>query len=147
MARVHAHRKGKSHSTRPIQVNATWVRLSKEEIVNLIVKMAKDGLKPSEIGIRLRDEYSIPLVKKILGKSITKILEENGIKGMPEDLNNLLAKAVRLQKHLSIHKSDSNNIRSLELIEAKIHRLAKYYKREGKIPQEWKYKTVIAQLE
>ncbi len=147
MARVHAHRKGKSHSTRPLQVNAIWVRLSKEEIVSLIVKMAKDGLRPSEIGTRLRDEYGIPLVKRMLGKSITRILEENGIREMPEDLNNLLTKAVRLQRHLSIHKGDSNNIRSLELIEAKIHRLAKYYKREGKIPQNWKYKTVIAQLE
>lgn len=147
MARVHAHRKGKSHSTRPLQVNAIWVRLSKEEIVSLIVKMAKDGLRPSEIGTRLRDEYGIPLVKKMLGKSITRILEDNGIREMPEDLNNLLTKAVRLQRHLSIHKGDSNNIRSLELIEAKIHRLAKYYKREGKIPQNWKYKTVIAQLE
>ncbi len=147
MARVHAHRKGKSHSTRPLQVNAIWVKLSKEEIVSLIVKMAKDGLRPSEIGTRLRDEYGIPLVKRMLGKSITRILEENGIREMPEDLNNLLTKAVRLQRHLSIHKGDSNNIRSLELIEAKIHRLAKYYKREGKIPQNWKYKTVIAQLE
>ncbi len=147
MARVHAHRKGKSHSTRPLQVNATWVKLSKEEIVSLIVKMAKDGLRPSEIGTTLRDEYGIPLVKKMLGKSITRILEENGIKEMPEDLNNLLTKAARLQRHLSIHKGDSNNIRSLELIEAKIHRLAKYYKREGKIPQDWRYKTVIAQLE
>jgi small subunit ribosomal protein S15 len=35
----------------------------------------------------------------------------------------------------------------LELIEAKIHRLSKYYKRTGKIPENWKYSAVIAQLE
>ncbi len=148
MARVHAHRKGRSHSSRPIQVNATWVKLSKEEITSMIVKMAKDGLGPSEIGVRLRDLHGIPLVKKVIGKSITEVLEENGIKSStPEDLSNLLSKAVRLQRHLSMHRGDSNNIRSLELIEAKIHRLVKYYKREGRLPQEWKYKTVIAQLE
>jgi small subunit ribosomal protein S15 len=38
-------------------------------------------------------------------------------------------------------------VRSLELIEAKIHRLSKYYKRTGKIPGNWKYSAVIAQLE
>lgn len=148
MARIHAHRKGKSHSIRPMQVSAPWIsNMSKEEITNLIVSMAKDGFKPSEIGLRLRDEYGIPLVKKVIGKSITEVLEDHGIKTLPEDLSNMLEKAIRLQKHLNVHRSDSNNIRSLELIEAKIHRLAKYYKREGKIPQDWKYKTVIASLE
>ncbi len=147
MARIHAHRKGKSHSTRPIQVNAQWINLSKDEIVNIIVSMARDGLKPSEIGLRLKDEYGIPSTKHVIGMSITEVLDKHGIKALPEDLSNLLDRAVRLQKHLSVHRSDSNNIRSLELIEAKIHRLAKYYKREGKIPQDWKYKAVIASIE
>jgi ribosomal protein S15P/S13E len=35
----------------------------------------------------------------------------------------------------------------VELIESKIHRLSKYYKREDKIPKNWKYAAVIAQLE
>jgi small subunit ribosomal protein S15 len=38
-------------------------------------------------------------------------------------------------------------VRSLELIESKIHRLSKYYKLKGKIPRNWKYAAVIAQLE
>lgn len=148
MARIHAHKKGKSHSTRPVKPDLSWVPLSKEEIVDIIVKMGKDGISASEIGVRLRDEYAVPLVKPIVGKSITQILEEHGIKSeFPEDLSNLLRKAQRLQEHLRRHRSDKNNIRSLELIEAKIHRLSKYYKRKGILPEKWKYTAAIAQLE
>jgi len=148
MARIHAHRKGKSHSTRPLRSAPSWVTPSKDQIVSLIVKMAKEGLGSSEIGIRLRDEYGIPLVKPIVGKSITEILEENGTTTeMPEDLDILIRKALGLQKHLRTHRSDRNNVRSLELLEAKIHRLSKYYKREGELPQNWKYATVVAKLE
>jgi small subunit ribosomal protein S15 len=96
----------------------------------------------------LRDEYAIPLVKPILGKKITKVFDENNIKlDMPEDLNQLVQKAVGLQKHLRVHNSDHRNVRSLELIEAKIHRLSRYYKRIGKLQKNWKYAAVIAQLE
>lgn len=148
MARIHAHKKGKSHSIRPVKPDLSWVQLSKEEIIDLVVKMGKEGLPPSQIGLRLRDEYGVPLVKPIVGKSITKILLENGIKmDLPEDLSNLLQKAYRLQQHLKQHRSDKNNVRSLELIEAKIHRLSKYYKRKGILPDKWKYSAVIAQLE
>jgi len=110
--------------------------------------MSKDGLSPSEIGLKLRDEHAIPLVKPMMGKSLTQVLSDNNIKTeMPEDLDKLVKKALGLQKHLKIHNSDSRNVRSLELVEAKIHRLSKYYKRTGKLPQNWKYAAVIAQLE
>ena len=45
------------------------------------------------------------------------------------------------------NKSDNRNVRSLELIEAKVHRLSVYYKKIGRIPKNWKYKSIIAQLE
>ncbi len=148
MARIHSHRKGKSQSTRPTSKRApSWVTHSPEEVEALIVKLAKSGLRPSEIGIRLRDEYGIPLVKPILGKSITDVLKEHNLLGdLPEDLERLLARAKRLQEHLSVHRGDRKNVRSLELIEAKIHRLAKYYRRIGRLPPDWKYSAVVAQL-
>lgn len=148
MARTHAHTKGKSHSIRPVKPDLSFVTLNNDQIIELIVKLGKEGLSPSEIGVRLRDEYAVPLVKPIVDKSITDILEENGIKSeFPEDLSNLLKKASRLQQHLKQHPTDRNNIRSLELIEAKIHRLAKYYKEKGLLPKRWKYTAAIAQLE
>jgi small subunit ribosomal protein S15 len=96
----------------------------------------------------MRDEYGIPLLKTIMDKTITEIRSENGIKqDMPEDLNQLVQKALALQRHLRSHNTDNRNVRALELIEAKIHRLSKYYKRNEKIPKNWKYASVIAQLE
>jgi small subunit ribosomal protein S15 len=149
MARIHAHTRGKSHSVRPASKNTpSWPVYNQGEISSLIVQLSKEGLTPSEIGIQLRDEHAIPLTNPILGKSITDILDENNIKrDMPEDLNQLVQKAVGLQKHLRLHNSDHRNIRSLELIEAKIHRLSRYYKRIGKLHKSWKYGAVIAQLE
>jgi small subunit ribosomal protein S15 len=149
VGRLHSHRHGKSHSIRPVTPSEpTWVKQRSDEIEELVVKYAKEGLRPSEIGIKLRDQYSIPLTRQMVKKSITEILEQKGVKpDMPEDLNNLVTKALGLQKHLKVHKSDRRNVRSLELLEAKVHRLSSYYKEIGRIPKTWKYKAVIAQLE
>ena len=149
MGRMHTHRHGKSHSIRPATPRApSWITQSPAEIEELIIKYTKDGLTPSQIGIKLRDQHSIPLVKAITNKKMGQILEENDLKAeMPEDLENIVIKAVNLQKHLKSNKGDNRNVRSLELIEAKVHRLSVYYKRIERIPKTWKYKSVVAQLE
>ena len=149
MGRMHTHRHGKSHSIRPVTLHApSWKTLGPKEIEELVVKYTKDGLTPSQIGIKFRDQHSIPLIKPITKKSICEILEENDLKTeMPEDLENIVNKAVGLQKHLKVNKGDYRNVRSLELLEAKVHRLSVYYKRIGRIPKTWKYKAVVAQLE
>jgi small subunit ribosomal protein S15 len=149
MGRLHTHNHGKSHSTRPLDLKKpSWVTQTPKEIEEMIVKYAKDGLTSSQIGIKLRDQHAIPLVKPIINKGIMKVLDENKLnQDLPEDLNNIVNKAVGLQKHLKSNKLDNRNRRSLELIEAKVHRLSVYYKKIGKIPKNWKYKSVIAQLE
>jgi small subunit ribosomal protein S15 len=149
MGRLHSHRHGKSHSIRPATIRVPpWITQSPKEIEELVVKYSKEGLTPSQIGLKLRDQHSIPLIKPITKKSMGEILEENGLKGeMPEDLDNIVRKAVGLQKHLKSNKGDNRNVRSLELIEAKVHRLSVYYKRIERIPKNWKYKSVVAQLE
>ncbi len=149
MGRLHTHNHGKSHSTRPLDLKKpTWVTQSPKEIEEMIVKYAKDGMTSSQIGIKLRDQHAIPLVKPIINKGIMQVLDENKLnQELPEDLNNIVNKAVGLQKHLKSNKLDNRNRRSLELIEAKVHRLSVYYKKIGKIPKNWKYKSVIAQLE
>ena len=148
MARMHSHKRGKSHSTRPPAIKSTlWITVSPKEIEELVVKLAREGLPPSLIGIRLRDEYGIPLVKKLVGKSITQILKEHGLAPpIPEDLNNLLEKARRIMGHLKVHRSDKKSKHALELVEAKIHLVSKYYKREGVLPPDWRYKAAVAQL-
>ena len=149
MGRLHTHNHGKSHSTRPLDLKKpSWVTQSPKEIEEMIIKYAKDGLTSSQIGIKLRDQHAIPLVKPIINKGIMQVLDENKLnQELPEDLNNIVNKAVGLQKHLKSNKLDNRNRRSLELIEAKVHRLSVYYKKIDRIPKNWKYKSVIAQLE
>ena len=149
MGRMHTHNHGKSHSIRPIELKKPdWVKMEPKEIEELMIKYAKEGMTSSMIGIKLRDQHAIPLVKPIINKSISDVLKENKLTPeIPEDLNNIVLKAINLQKHLKDNKSDSRNIRSLELIEAKVHRLSTHYKKKGKIPKKWKYKSVVAQLE
>ncbi len=150
MGRLHSHRHGKSHSIRPVELEKpSWVTETFKDIEGLIVKYSKDGLTPSQIGVKLRDQHAIPLVKPVMeGKTVGRILKDNDLESeMPEDLENIVKKAVGLQRHLKANKGDRRNVRSLELIEAKVHRLSVYYKRIGRIPQNWKYKSVVAQLE
>ncbi|RLG56390.1 MAG: 30S ribosomal protein S15 [Candidatus Hydrothermarchaeota archaeon] len=148
MARMHSRARGKSGSTRPFRtVPPEWVEYSPEEVEDLVIKLAKKGLSPSMIGIVLRDQYGIPSVKLITKKSITKILEENnlGLK-IPEDLMNLIKKAVNINKHMKAHKHDMTAKRGMQLTESKIRRLAKYYIREGKLPKNWKFDIEKAKL-
>jgi small subunit ribosomal protein S15 len=103
MARIHVHTHGKSHSTRPSSKGpALWLSQNRDQISDLVLQLGKEGLSPSEIGLRLRDAHGIPLVKPILGKSMSEVLAANNIKSdMPEDLDKLVRKALGLQKHLS----------------------------------------------
>ena len=145
MARLYARRRGKSGSKRLYRDNPPeWVPLSPEEIESLIVDLAKKGYSSAMIGLILRDQYGVPNVRQILGKKITQVLEEHGLRPqVPEDLDNLIRKAVRLRKHLTVHKKDYHNKRALHLIESKIKRLVKYYKRVGRLPHDWNYQKYI----
>lgn len=109
--------------------------------------MAKEGVSPSKIGQALRDDYGVPLAKPLLGKSLGQILTEGKVAPkIPQDLQDLIDRAQRVQKHLDSHKSDRKNVHSLELIEAKIYRLSKYYRQKGILSKEFKYTAVVAQL-
>ena len=141
-------KKGKSHSTRPVRIGVPkWIKYEPEEVEDLVAELAKRGYPPSMIGIILRDQYGIPLVKPITGKTITQILEERGLlPQIPEDLFNLIKRAVNLRRHLEEHPKDLHSKRGLIEIESKIRRLVKYYKRVGKLPPDWKYDPERAKL-
>ena len=139
--------KGRSHSTRPVTHRSpSWCRYTSEEVEALVVKLAREGNPPSKIGVILRDQYGIPLVKPIVGKSVTEVLKDNGLAPtLPEDLEMLLRKASRLHAHLERNRGDKYNKRALQIVESKIHRLSEYYKRKGALPKDWKYRpTVLA---
>ncbi|MFQ5985929.1 MAG: 30S ribosomal protein S15 [Thermoplasmata archaeon] len=149
MARMHRRTKGKSSSKRPyLEEPPTWASTKPKEVEQLVNRLHQEGLQSAQIGIRLRDQHGIPSVKLLTGKSITQILREGGVDmELPEDLNNLVGKALRLTAHLAEHRRDIHNRRSLELVEAKIRRLARYYKREGVLPEEWEYRRRATELQ
>ena len=148
MARMHARRRGVSASRRPLRKEKPeWVSLEPDEVVEIVVSLAKEGNSTAKIGLMLRDQYGIPSVKQITNKSILTILEENELKpDIPEDIANLMKKAVKLNEHLQLNKRDLHNKRSLQLIEAKIVRLQNYYKKKGLLPEGWKYSLKTAKL-
>jgi len=140
--------KGKSHSIRPVSRRTpSWCKYQPEEVEAFIIKLAKEGHSLSSIGTILRDQYAIPLVKPITGKSITQTLEASNLApSMPEDLSNLMKKAQSLAVHIEKNKKDLHNKRSMQIIEARIYKLSRYYKREGVLPKNWKYVAKIASV-
>jgi small subunit ribosomal protein S15 len=148
LARLYSRKKGKSDSNRPISRKPpSWCKATPEEVESLVVKLGKEGYSPSFIGLILRDQYGIPLVKSITGKTVTQILKENNLSlKLPEDLENLLKKAEQTRKHLEKYRKDYSNKRALALIESKIHRLSEYYKEKGILPADWKYKPSVASV-
>ncbi len=148
MARIYSKKKGKSRSKRPAKrVKPSWVSYDQKTVEQLVVKLAKTGIPASQIGLTLRDSYGIPDVKALTGKRITQILLEQQIpRKLPEDLVALIKKDISLMKHLEMHKKDGPSLRGLTLTESKIGRLAKYYKRTGTLPVDWKFDRTKAKL-
>ena len=125
----------------------SWCKYQPEEVDSFIIKLAKEGHSMSAIGTILRDQYAIPLAKPITGKSIGDTLRAAGLApAMPEDLTNLMKKAQAMAVHMEKNKKDRHNKRNMMMIEAKIHKLSRYYKREGVLQKTWKYVPKIASI-
>lgn len=141
MSRLHSSKKGSSGSKKPVRdEEPNWVDYDADEVEKLVVKLAEDTHRPSEIGMKLRDEYGIPDVKELTGKKVTEILEENdAAPDLPEDLLSLIEKSARLRNHLDENENDLSAKRGLQLTNSKIRRLSKYYKQEGVLDEDWKY--------
>lgn len=152
MARMYARRRGRSGSKRPfsfrlMETVPEWVEMTAEEVERKVVELYERGVTTSEIGTVLRDRYGVPSVVLVTGEKITAILKGKNIAGeIPEDLLNLMRKALRIRKHVEVNKKDVHNKRSLHLTESKIRRLVKYYRREKVLPEEWQYKPEIAEF-
>ncbi len=148
MARMYSRRKGKAKSKKPLQkTTPTWTRYKGKEIELLVVRLAKEGKPPSQIGITLRDTYGVPNVKLLTTKDITQILKEKKIlPTIPEDLQSLIRRSIAIHKHLERNTKDETAKRGLLLTTSKINRLVKYYKRTGKLASEWKFDQSKARM-
>jgi len=124
-----------------------WIEFSNEEIVEAIKNLANEGVSKSEIGMILRDQYGIPNVKEVTGKTVSEILSEQGIKEeIPEDLLNLIKKSVVIREHMNSNKKDFTAKRGYQLTVSKIRRLVSYYQKKGILSKEWHYSDEKARL-
>lgn len=148
MARMHSRKKGKHTSRRPVlPQKPSWQRYSAKEIEMVVAKLSKEDKNTSQIGIILRDSYGIPDAQVLLGKRLQAVLKEKKLlPALPDELSALLKKAAIIQKHMQNNKQDETARRGLLLTQSKIQRLAKYFKRTGRLPENWKYSKAQTQL-
>ena len=142
MARMHNKGKGTSGSSKPnIDTAPSWSESDKGTVEELIIKYANEGHSSAKIGTLLRDMHAVPDVRLVMGERISQTLSRNDLESKyPEDMMNLMRKALSLIDHLSNNKKDLHNRRQLELCESRLRRLARYYVGTGRIPSTWAYK-------
>ena len=144
MARMHTRRRGASGSDRPATDEPPeWSDVEADDVEARVVELAENGHPPAVIGLKLRDEgvrgTPVPNVKLATGKKLTEILEENDASpDVPEDLRNLLERAIRLSEHMDENPQDYQNKRALQNTESKVRRLVTYYRGDG-IPEDFRY--------
>jgi small subunit ribosomal protein S13e len=140
--------KGISSSALPYKRSPpSWLTkvVSPQDVEDHCCKLAKKGLTPSQIGVILRDSHGIPQVRSVTGSKILRILKKNGLApAIPEDLYCLIKKAVSIRKHLEKNRPDKDAKFRLILVESKIHRLARYYRRTRQVTPNWRYESATA---
>jgi small subunit ribosomal protein S15 len=148
MARLHSRKKGKAGTKRPKTKDAPeWTPAKKAAIEDIILKMAREGVPPAKIGLALRDQHGVANVRAQLGMTLRAFLVKEKAAGeYPEDLMNLIRKAVRMTGHIKASKNDTHNVVKLGHVESKIQRLVKYYSSKGMLPAGWKYDREKASL-
>ena len=146
MGRMLTSGKGISDSALPYRrTPPSWFKMTSNEVRDQIGKLAKKGMTPSQIGVVLRDMHCVSQVKNVTGSKILRILKARGLAPeIPEDLYHLIKKAVSVRKHLERCRKDKDSKYRLILIESRIHRLARYYKKARQLPPVWKYESASA---
>jgi small subunit ribosomal protein S15 len=141
---MHTRRRGSSGSDRPAADDPPeWSDVDADAVEERVVELAAEGASPSEIGMRLRDGgvdgTPVPDVSLATGKKVTEILAERGAEpDLPEDLRNLVERAIRLHEHMEDNPGDHQNKRALQNTESKIRRLVDYY-RGDELDEEFVY--------
>ncbi len=150
MAKLHTKGKGKSKSRKPdVEIGKIPedLGLKKEEIEKVIDDLAKQHTHQAMIGQILKEKYGVKYIRQIFGRRLGEILEEKGLlPQLPQDLLDLMKKAVNMRSHLEKNHKDVHNKIRLARVESKIWRLTKYYKKEGVLPSDWKYDPKEAAL-
>ncbi|KAI8635133.1 40S ribosomal protein S13 [Xylariaceae sp. FL1651] len=137
MGRLHSRGKGISASALPYSRHPpAWLKATPAQVEENIIKLARKGATPSQIGVILRDSHGIAQTKIVTGNKILRILKSHGLAPeLPEDLYMLIKKAVSVRKHLERNRKDKDAKFRLILIESRT---------VGVLPPTWKYESATA---
>ena len=143
MGRMYSSGKGIARRCLPYRkAPPSWVQIGTNELCDQIVKLARKGSTPSQIGVTLRDSHGIPQVKAVTGSKVLRILKKAGVAPqIPEDLYMLIKKAIAIRKHLEKMRKDKDAKFRLICVESRIHRLARYYRNVKSLPPTWRYNS------
>ena len=141
MGRLHSKGKGISRRCLPyVREAPNWVSVTPQEISTIICQLAKKATPVSKIGLILRDQYGVGQTRAVTGQKILRILKTNGLApAFPEDLYCLIRKAVNIRKHLERNRRDKDSKFRLILVESRIHRLTRYYRRTRRVAPTFGY--------
>merc|ERR1711916_48343 len=107
--------KGISASAVPYRRTApAWLKVTSRDLVKKVVELARKGVMPSMIALTLRDSMGVGQIKSVTGRKIVRI------------------------------RKDMDTKFRLILVESRIHRLARYYKRVRRLPPTFKYESANA---
>jgi small subunit ribosomal protein S13e len=100
---------------------------------------------PSQIGVLLRDQHGLAQVRSVTGNKVLRMLKAQGLAPeLPEDLYHMIKKAVAMRKHLDANRKDKDAKFHLILVESRIHRLSRYYRKTKKVAPNFKYESATA---
>ena len=120
------------------EVKVPTKKLNTAELEQEIINLANNNTSSAKIGLILKNEYGIPKAKYSVGK-INKILAKNKIVKFPEELQNLINRATKLRQHFTKNAKDQVSKRGLQITEARIRKLAAYFKRNKVLDKSWTY--------
>lgn len=104
-----------------------WLKLTKDEVKAIILKLAGKGLTAEKIGLTLRDQYGVPSAK-LYNIKIKEVLED---KFEEPTSKNLDAKLQKIINHYKKNKQDKNAERSLIITKAKLKKREDYKKKKS----------------
>jgi small subunit ribosomal protein S13e len=146
MGRMHGPGKGMAGTSLPFKrTPPSWLKKSTKAVVAQILDLSTKGIQPSLIGLQLRDSMGVAQIKQVTGRKILRILKHHGkAPTLPEDLYCLIKRAVSMRKHLDRNRRDMDTKFRLILVESRIHRLARYYKKVKRVAPTYKYESATA---
>lgn len=98
-------------ATKQITKNPMNERTEAENIEKIVVDLGKKGVIPAQIGLILKREHNVPKIK-LLGKKITKILDEHKVH-YKKDLDMVNDKIARIETHAKANKQDKRATREV----------------------------------